>query len=495
MSEHLPKRDVAAQLRDLARTVREQKWLILLCLVTTTAVAVVFTALEQPLYQATAKILLQDDNLTQAVAGTGFGGADPHRRAVTDAQLVPLPAVAERVSRTVKGSLATAAVSTSLNGDSNVLSVIVTDPSPTRAATLANAFAKQYLSFRADTNRALVRSAIGKLSARLAQMSPRSPQARALSNQVRQLRILASLQTGDAQVVSVAQPAAAAISPRPARNVALGVVVGLLLGLALAVLRDRLDRRVKNEDELAELVPDVPIIASVPEPRRRGIARELTGEAFHTLNTNLRLLSSERPLRTLLITSAGPGDGKSTVALNLAVAGGSAGSPALILDADMRRPALSHSLHTDGRAGISQILAGTGAVETSVQQRSVDATVNGSGPTAALNGEVSIVPAGPKPPNPQLLLGDSPLTALLHAASSKGERVIVDGPPVGVFSDMLPVARKVDGVIVVVRLYHSRRDDVIRLSRDLRNREVRPVGLVVLGTTGELSRYNRYYGG
>src|SRR4051794_2331128 len=207
MSEHLPKRDVAAQLRDLARTVREQKWLILLCVVVTTAAAVVFTALQEPKYQATAKILLQDDNLAQALAGTGFSGTDPHRRAVTDAQLVPLPAVAERVSKTVKGSLATAAVSTSLNGDSNVLSVNVIDPSPTRAAILANAFAKQYLNFRADTNRTLVRSARVKLSARLAQLPRRSPQARVLRNQVRQLKLLASLQTGDAQVVSAAQPA------------------------------------------------------------------------------------------------------------------------------------------------------------------------------------------------------------------------------------------------------------------------------------------------
>jgi Mrp family chromosome partitioning ATPase len=165
----------------------------------------------------------------------------------------------------------------------------------------------------------------------------------------------------------------------------------------------------------------------------------------------------------------------------------------LILDADMRRPALSDSLHVDGRVGISQILAGTGTVETSVQQRPVDATLNGSGPTPALDGEVSIVPAGPKPQNPQILLGDRPLTALLDAAASKGERVIVDGPPVGTFSDMLPVARKVDGVIVVVRLYHSRRDELTRLCRDLHNAEVRPLGLVVLGATVEESRYDRYY--
>jgi Mrp family chromosome partitioning ATPase len=159
----------------------------------------------------------------------------------------------------------------------------------------------------------------------------------------------------------------------------------------------------------------------------------------------------------------------------------------------MRRPALSDSLRADPRVGVSQILAGAGTVETSVQERPVDATLNGSGPTPALYGEVSIVPAGPKPQNPQILLGDRPLAALLDAAGRKGDRVIVDGPPVGAFSDMLPVARKVDGVIVVARLHHSRRDELARLRRDLDNAGVRPVGLVLLGATVEVSRYHQYY--
>ena len=465
----------------------------MVCVVVTTAAAVVFTALQEPKYQATAKILLQDDNLAQALSGTGFAGSDPRRRAVTDAQLLPLPAVAERVSRKVKGTLTTADVSTSLNGDSNVLSVDVTDPNAARAANLANAFAEQYIAFRADTNRKRVRAALAQVTARAAQASPKSPEGRALRNQVRQLRLLASLQTGDAQVVSRAVPPASPVSPDPPRNVALGVIVGLLLGLALAVLRDRLDRRVKNEDELAELFPDVPVIGSVPEPRRRGGAREAAGEAFHTLHTNLRLLGAEKRLRTLLVTSAGPLEGKSTVALNLALAGRAVGSEVVVIDADMRRPALSQVLSTDRRVGVSQILSGEGAVTTSVQERPVNAKLNGSGPSAALAGNVAIVPAGPPAQNPQILLNDRSLTALLGEAMSAAERVIVDGPPIGAFGDMLPVARKVDGVILVVRLYHSRRDALARLHRDLQNAGVKPLGIVVLGSAAERSRYYGYY--
>ena len=493
MADDPTKRDVAAQVRDLARTIREQKWTILLCAVVTTAAAVGFTALQEPKYQATAKILLQDDNLAQALAGTGFGASDPRRRAATDAQLVPLPAVAERVSKEVKGGLATAAVSTSLNGDSNVLSVNVTDANAGRAAKLANAFAEQYIAFRRNTNRKRVRAALAKLNASLSQAPPRSAERRALRDQVRQLRLLASLQSGDAQVVSAARAPTAAISPTPVRNVALGLVVGLLLGLAIAVLRDRLDRRLKNEDDLGELFPGVPVIASVPEPGRRGIGRALAGEAFHTLNTNLRLLGADKPLRTLLVTSAGPNDGKSTVALNLAVAGGSVGTPVVVVDADMRRPALSETLSADRRVGVSQILSGAGTVETSLQHLHVREDLNGSGPTAALTGDVKIVPAGPTPQNPQILLTDRPLTTLLAEAGSTTDRVIIDGPPIGVFGDMLPVARKVDGVIVVVRLYHSRRDELMRLARDLGNAGVEPLGIVVLGATAQTSRYHGYY--
>jgi receptor protein-tyrosine kinase len=485
-------RDLAAQVRDLARVVREQKWLILLCIAVTTAAAAARTAVETQRFQATAKLLLQQDTLSQTLAGAGLAPFDPTRQAATDAQLVSLPAISARVVKQLKQPLSTASVSASVNGDSSVLSVNVIDTKPARAAAIANAFSQQYIVFRRQANQARIATALKTLNARAAQTPKGQAGLATLHAQIKQLRLLKSLQTGDAQLIQPAITPGAAISPKPTRNVVLGVVVGILLGFALAVLRDRLDRRLKREDDLEAIFPGVPIIALVPRPRRRRADRAIVGEAFHTLSTNVTFLGAAGPLRTLLVTSAGPADGKSTVVLNLALAMRTHGQPVLVLDADMRRPALSQSLAPDS-PGLSQILAGSGTVEASIQEREIDPRMNGKGPAAALEGALTLVPAGPTPPNPQVLLQDRPLEALLEAAAARSDTVIVDGPPIGTFSDMLGVARKVDGVIVVVRLYHSRKDELRRFARDLGNAGVTPAGVVVLGSATRSSRYYAYY--
>jgi receptor protein-tyrosine kinase len=283
------------------------------------------------------------------------------------------------------------------------------------------------------------------------------------------------------------------VAPKPTRNLIFGGAFGLLLGLGLAFLRDRLDRRVKREDQIEKLLPGVPIIGLIPEARRRRASRVMTAEGFHTLSTNIGLLSHDRPIKALLVTSAIPEEGKSTVALNLALAMRQKGRSVLVLDADLRRPSLSERLKADRRVGVSSILAGGGTVAESTQELPIEASRNGSGPSVALSGEVPIVPAGPAAANPQLLLGERPLLSLLEASRAQAEMVIFDGPPMGAFSDMLPLATEVDGVIVAVRLYHSRSDQLRRFATQLANASIKPLGVVVLGAAGAPSRYYSDY--
>jgi receptor protein-tyrosine kinase len=285
----------------------------------------------------------------------------------------------------------------------------------------------------------------------------------------------------------------ASIEPKPVRNITLGVIIGLLLGLGLAFLRDRLDRRVKNEEQLRTVMPDVPLIGLVPEPRRGRASRVMTAEGYHTLQANLVLLSRDRPLESILVTSADPGEGKSTVAVNLALAMIEKGQNALVFDADLRRPALSQRVQADSRVGVSQILAGEGTIDTSVQERTVEPSRNGDGPNIALAGPLAIVPAGPQAANVQLLVNDRSLSALLAASRDRTELAIFDGPPVGSFADMLPLAKEVDAVIVVVRLYHSRKDQLMRFMGQLDNASIKPIGVVVLGATTGPSRYYADY--
>jgi receptor protein-tyrosine kinase len=486
-------RDFGGQIRDIARVLREQWWIILLCLVLTTFAAAAYTSTLKKEYEASAKLLLQPDNLGAVIAGTGVAGTDPTRQANTDAQLASSPVVAARVRKDLKGQAPPLAVQTNVNADSNILTVTVRDHDPPRAARYANAFAREFIGFRRDTTKQRYDRALRTVETRLAQTRKGTPDYATLRAQAKQLKLLVSLQTGDAQLVQPAVRNTVAVSPRPVRNVVLGAIVGLLVGFGLAFLRDRLDRRLKNEDEVGSLMPGVPVIGLVPEPRRRRASRLMTAEGFHTLLANLALIGRDRPLKTLLVTSAAPGEGKSTVAVNLALAMTEKRQTALVLDADLRRPSLSQRLKADRRVGVSSILSGDDTLATSVQERSVEPSRNGDGPSIALGGDVAIVPAGPEPANVQLLLSDRSLGALLEATRERSEVVIFDGPPVGSFADMLPLAKEVDGVIVVVRLYHSRKDDLKRFVVQLENASIEPVGVVVLGVAAGSSRYYSNY--
>jgi polysaccharide biosynthesis transport protein len=486
-------RDFGGQVRELTRVLREQWWIIVLCLVLTTFAAAAYTSAQPKQYETAAKLLLQSDNLSAALAGTGIGGVDPTRQAATDAQLLASPTVAARVQKQLRQPLTGASVHTAANGDSNILTVTVRDKRPPRAAKIANAFASQYIVFRRDTTKRRYQRALATIQTRLAQTRKNTPDYATLTGQAKQLKLLVSLQTGDAQLVQPAPVPSSAVEPKPVRNIILGVLIGLLLGLGLAFLRDRLDRRIKNEDQVRTLLPEVPLVGLVPEPRRGRASRVMTAEGYHTLQANLTLLARERPLKTILVTSADPGEGKSTVAVNLALAMIEKGQSALVLDADLRRPAISQRVQADVRVGVSRILAGEGTLDASVQERRVEPSRNGDGPNIALAGDLSLVPAGPQAPNVQLLLNDRSLGALLTASRERTEVAIFDGPPVGSFADMLPLAREVDGVLIVVRLYHSRKDQLKRFAAQLENASIKPIGVVVLGAATGPSRYYADY--
>jgi tyrosine-protein kinase len=486
-------RDFGGQIREFARVLREQWWIILLCTILTAFAAAGYTSTQEKEYEASAKLLLQSDNLSSTIAGTGVGGVDPNRQTATDAQLLGSRVVAQRVAKQLKQVIPAGAVHTSTNPDSNVLTVVARDRSPRRAARIANEFARQFIIFRRDMTRARYNSALRTVQTRLAQTRPGTADFGALSAQVKQLKLLVSLQTGDAQLVQEATVPGSPVSPDPVRNIALGLIFGALLGLGLAFLRDRLDRRVKNEDQLGELLPGVPVVGLVPEPGRRRESRLMTAEGYHSLQANLALLARDQEFKTLLVTSASPGEGKSTVALNLALAMIEKGQSALVLDTDLRRPSISQRLNADRRTGVASILAGNGTLETSVQERPVEPGGNGTGPSIALDGALPLVSAGPSGGNIQLLINDRSLGALLEASRDRSGVAIFDGPPVGSFADMLPLAKEVDGVLIAVRLYYSRKDQIKRLAAQLDNAGITPTGIVVLGAAVGPSRYYSEY--
>src|SRR5206468_1216322 len=195
---------------------------------------------------------------------------------------------------------------------------------------------------------------------------------------------------------------------------------------------------------------DVPVLATIPRPNagKRGTA--MTVEGFRTLQSRMDVLCPNGRTRTLLVTSAGPGDGKSTTVVNLGLAMDEQRHRALVVEADLRRPALSRQLGVDKGPGLAGMLQGTDGIHEAVAYASVSPSSK-HGPSVVLAGKLAVVPAGRVPTQPRALLNDGALGRFLESARAVGDTILIDGPPLGLVSDMLPLAKRVDGVIVAAR--------------------------------------------
>src|SRR4029077_9536011 len=237
-----------------------------------------------------------------------------------------------------------------------------TDTSPARAAQIANEFARQYISFSRDEEKGKIEQAKSLVEAKLDELSPSEQEGTAgevLSRRIRQLEALAAVQTGKAELAQPATVPSSPSSPRTTRNVALGIFLGLLLGIGLALGREQFDRRLRDLDDVDEIL-QVPVLGTIPRSRAisdRGAGAELTptgaeGEAFRMLRASLHYFNVDRTVTSILITSAAAQDGKTTVAWNLALAEARAGTRILYIEADLRRPSLAASLGIDDDDGL-----------------------------------------------------------------------------------------------------------------------------------------------
>lgn len=492
--------DLAAQIRELARGARAHWWLILLCIAVSVGGAFAYSELKTPVYESSARVVIQPTDLSTPLIATP-GGDDPIRARATDIDLVKSPIVAQRAQarpelRNKRGKVIEG-INVGVSGDSNVITISVRSQDSRTAALMAQGVAEEYIKFRRSTKEKRFKTALSAVRTRLRQLSGRprdNPEVQRLRAQARELSLVAAVQTGDAQVVENAQPSATPVEPNRNRNLQLGAVVGGFLGLALAFLRDRLDRRIKTVDRLEELLPDLPILAFVPKAHGSAPSR-IAGEAYHTLRASLQSMNPNGPPRSILVTSAMGGDGKSSTTANLAVAMTEHGASVMILEADLRRPGLSLGVGIAPSVGVSDVLAGTKSLAECVGQAHFLWSENGEGPRFVLEGEVALVPAGPPPEQPRRLFTEQGTTSLLSEALSRSHTVLVDGAPLGMFSDMAPVARKVDAVVLVVRIGHTREDALERMMDRLATLRVTPLGMVVLESAQDSMPYGGYYYG
>ncbi|MGH2880675.1 MAG: polysaccharide biosynthesis tyrosine autokinase [Solirubrobacteraceae bacterium] len=444
-------------------------------------------------YSSTAQLLFREPGFAQALFGNGLfqnnGPEEPQRTTQTNIDVVTSLSVAAKVrsqlhsSESMEGFVKSISVTPSSNA--NIAEIKATRSSASEAAAVANAFANGYVSYRRETDRALVSQAEELVGQSLVHAT--AAERPKLEESLRQLRVLRSLQTGNGEVIAYARPNHTAVSPKPTRDALLGGVLGLLLGCALALLVDFLDRRLKTMEDIERAYGGYPVIASIPNmpgSAADGFASEgPTGEAYRILRENLRFFDPGGSARCFLITSAEEGEGKSTVAVNLALALTAVGRRAVLLEADMRRPAAAGLLGVHSRAsGLSDLL---------ISNDSVDAALV----AAANDPNLAVMPSGTLPPNPADLLSAGRMSEILGSLRETADVVIIDSPPLLPVADTRVLIRmpEIDGVVVVGRAGVSQRDRV-RAARKILDQSARKIyGLVVTSVKASLES-DYYYG-
>ena len=482
------------------------------------ATVVAWSQRQETTYTAAASLLFRDPGLDQKVFGASLeSSGDPDREAATNIKLVSLDVVAERTARNFDGPFDAGEIASKVEvvpeGQSDIVSVRASDSDPELAAQLANSFAEQYIAFRREADQSKLRGArevvqreSAQIERELAEVGGDRPraQARSLRAQARTLReraarleILASLQTGNVELVQPAQVPGSPSSPRITRNAVVGVVVGLLVALLAALAAERFDRRIRDPGQIEDTFGR-PNLGGIPDSRalaRGGPAqRRLPGreeEAFRALRANLQYFNVDHPTRSILVISAVPEEGKSTVAWNLARVAASAGERVLVLEADLRRPRFAASaVGLSSSPGLTAVLAGE-ATLIEVVQMAGTAEVRLPGGN---HRRLDVVVAGPLPANLAPLIDSRRMLETIQEAERAYDLVVIDTPPTSIVSDAIPLVQGVSGVLVVARLGKTPREQMLRLRDQLANLHAPLLGVVVNSMSVDDRRFGYRHG-
>ena len=344
--------------------VRSRAWLIAGIVAAAVLLALVASLTQADRYRATADLLFGRTSTADAIVagGTTDSGDVPERAAATNLALAELDTVAARVKRQLRTSASVdelkAAVTVDTAGQSDVGTVTAEWSTPEQAAAVANAFAAQIVATRREGAQADLQRAIDALNVTLNATPPAAAGAadstRALRDQIARLRALKAVETGGVQIVEQATPPEQRSSPKPVRNAVIAGLVALALALFVVVLLARFDKRISDEDELAEVM-GVPVLARIPQPSR---SRRLHAngrhedpaflEAFEFLRLNLQLMGPKGRNVVLAVTSPTAGNGKTTVVAWLSRALALSGAEVLAVDLDRRKPDLHNYLNAYG---------------------------------------------------------------------------------------------------------------------------------------------------
>ena len=474
------------------RVLRRRAPLIAMCVLITAAAAFALSKAQQKQYTATAQVLFRNAQLDQQAAGLQVvNQTNQQPQTDTNLELATLPRVAAETAvalgHGLTGQQVSDAIVVTQMGDTDLAKVAATWPSPTYAARLANAYAKNIIADRQRADANYYANALQAVDLQFKALTPSQQngvEGADLKDRANSLQILSQLQSGEVQLEQAAAEPSGPSSPRVFRNTLIGALLGLLIGLAAAFVLQHLDRRLREPSDLED-VYDVPLLGVVPESPALRRAQESgdhtselpanEAEIFGLLRAHIRYFNVDRDLRTVVIVSAAPGDGKSTVARYLAMATATVGSRVLFLEADLRRPMAAKYFGIQQAPGVSEVLVGQESLESAVQHVEI-ASRKGT--------EVGVdvlVAGGVLPPNPPQVIESQAMASLIDDARGSYDLVVIDTPPLVLLPDAFPLLRRADGVLIVSRLGTNRRDVAARLHDTLASVEAPVVGVIANG--------------
>jgi tyrosine-protein kinase len=464
-----------------------RKWL-LLAIVIALPVGVYLVSSQLPkTYEAKAVVRVQ--SLGSVLNLNGGGGAGLKAEVAEAKALVKTPAVGSRAARILgkppyaaKGLAGHVSVSSANpeESGSNFLAIVATSADPVEAADIANTFAKGLAKVRVANRLEIINRRIEAIEAqgRESQIS-----AEANEKELHELGLLKESLGGTTPLVEEATPPAAPISPKPRRNTIMAFFFALLLSAALIPILDRLDRRIRNPGDLEELL-DAPVLAVVSDDAFPGHPPSYhVRESFETLRASLTYFNVDRTLETLVVASPIPQDGKTTVAINLAIAYALDERDVILIDGDLRRPQIAARLGKEVSVGLDSVLVGERTLDEALSYVDVGA------------GRLRILPGATPPPNPAVLLGSQRMRMLLAELSEQVDIVVVDTPGLLACSDAIPLFSQASGSVIVARLDRTPTDVVRRTKQVIASAGGNVLGSVVTGATGGgLYGYYGYYG-
>jgi Mrp family chromosome partitioning ATPase len=519
-----------SDLQALARIIRRRFWLVLISIAVGIGVALLISAGQPTQYQSTAVLLfrqvLLDIQLTGAPLELPSG--DPAIESATDIGLVSSENVragaAQVLGPPYTADNLTNYVSVSAQGKSDLVGVQGTASSPSEAALIANTVAATYLRIANQQVVAEVTAAEDQVRSRIAARTLTPSQRSALRAALIKLSVLAAVGSDNVHLVQPAVPPTSPSSPKPKRNAILGGLAGLLIGLALVFGTEQFSTRLRSPEDV-ERESQLPLLATVPRsgflrspPKIGGERDSAEAETFRRLASKLRHLDGGPDIRSVLITSPGPGSGKTTVALHLAAAAAEAlGTNVFLVEADLRQPRLSSLLGLPAGQGLSTVLqgdrqngdavraiefGGPPASQTADQVKGRRATIRGLDPIRldqflprarpavqsepetvrrdqyAAHEKIAVLVAGPPSYAATRLLESDTMRELIRSWRSDYDLTVVDGPPPGFVADAIPLAKEVDAVIVVAGIGQDTSVGLRQLREELHRLGIKPLGVV-----------------